>query len=78
MPVSPWMAEDLSTGVRDLYADAEERLLAMVARRLADGIDAPQWMEAKLADIQVTAEVERIQRETGLTVPDPMQLGELP
>ena len=75
MPVSPWMAEDLSTGVRDLYADAEERLLAMVARRLADGIDAPQWMEAKLADIQALrrgaqAVVDELGKATSLEVHD--------
>ncbi|MGW3847177.1 phage minor capsid protein [Streptomyces fagopyri] len=52
MPVSPWMAEDLSAGVRDLYAGAEERLLSMLARHLADGIDAPGWLTAKLADVQ--------------------------
>ncbi|GHA28717.1 hypothetical protein GCM10010372_30650 [Streptomyces tauricus] len=75
MPVSPWMAEDLSTGVRDLYADAEERLLAMIARRLADGIDAPQWLEAKLADVQALrrgsqAVVDELGRATSLEVHD--------
>ncbi|WP_405018165.1 phage capsid protein [Kitasatospora sp. NBC_00070] len=52
MPVSPWMAEDLSTSVRDLYADAEQRLLGIVARQLADGFEAPGWAVAKLADVQ--------------------------
>ncbi|MET9729662.1 phage portal protein [Streptomyces sp. NPDC006458] len=33
----------------------------------------PEWN-----DVQVAAEVERIQRETGMTVPDPMQLGDVP
>ncbi|MEU1628417.1 hypothetical protein ABZ746_24420 [Streptomyces sp. NPDC020096] len=32
MPVHPAMAEDLSAGVRDLYADAEQRLLGIIAR----------------------------------------------
>jgi len=75
MPVSPWMAEDLSAGVRDLYADAEERLLAMIGRRLADGIDAPRWLEDKLRDIQALrraaqAVVDELDRATSLAVFD--------
>ncbi|MEU3710496.1 phage minor capsid protein [Streptomyces catenulae] len=46
------MVEDLSAGVRDLYADAEARLLGIVARQLADGYEAPGWATAKLRDIQ--------------------------
>ncbi|WP_394378586.1 phage minor capsid protein [Streptomyces cacaoi] len=52
MPIHPALVEDLSAGVRDLYADAEARLLGIVARRLADGYDAPGWVEKKLADVQ--------------------------
>ncbi|MGW7413424.1 phage minor capsid protein [Streptomyces sp. NPDC054863] len=52
MPVHPGMVEDLSAGVRDLYADAEQRLFGIVARQLAAGYDAPGWATAKLADIQ--------------------------
>ncbi|MFE5558663.1 phage minor capsid protein [Streptomyces sp. NPDC056544] len=52
MPIHPAMAEDLSAGVRDLYADAEQRLLGIVARQLAEGFDAPGWAVAKLAAIQ--------------------------
>ncbi|MFD7738407.1 phage minor capsid protein [Streptomyces sp. MJM8645] len=52
MPVSPWMAEDLADRVRDLYADAEQRLLGIVARQIADGLEAPGWAIAKLADVQ--------------------------
>jgi hypothetical protein len=69
------MAEDLSAGVRDLYADAEERLLTMIARRLADGIDTPRWLEAKLADIQALRRgaqsvVDELGRSTSLEVHD--------
>ncbi|SOB83145.1 Phage minor capsid protein 2 [Streptomyces sp. 1331.2] len=52
MPVSPWMAEDLADRVRYLYADAEQRLLGIVARQLADGLEAPGWAVQKLADVQ--------------------------
>ncbi|MEU3613126.1 phage minor capsid protein [Streptomyces sp. NPDC006872] len=52
MPIHPGLVEDLSTGVRDLYADAEARLLGIAARQLADGFEAPGWAVAKLADIQ--------------------------
>ncbi|MEV8169601.1 phage minor capsid protein, partial [Microbacterium paraoxydans] len=52
MPVSPDMVEDLSAGVHDLYADAEDRLLQLVARQLAAGYDAPGWAQRKLAAIQ--------------------------
>ncbi|WP_411141380.1 phage minor capsid protein [Streptomyces sp. x-80] len=52
MPIHPGMVEDLSAGVRDLYAGAEARLLSLIARRLDDGFDAPAWAEKKLADVQ--------------------------
>ncbi|MEU5302227.1 phage minor capsid protein [Streptomyces noursei] len=52
MPVSPDTVEDLSAGVHDLYADAEDRLLQLVARQLAGGYDAPGWAQRKLAAIQ--------------------------
>ncbi|WKX70038.1 phage minor capsid protein [Streptomyces sp. XD-27] len=52
MPIHPGMVEDLSAGVRDLYADAEQRLLGIVARRLAEGFEAPGWATNKLRDIQ--------------------------
>ncbi|MDT0346767.1 phage minor capsid protein [Streptomyces litchfieldiae] len=51
MPIHPGMVEDLSAGVATLYADAEQRLLAVVARQLADGLDAPGWAVNKLRDI---------------------------
>jgi hypothetical protein len=69
------MAEDLSSGIRDLYADAEERLLLMMARYLADGIDTPRWMEAKLGDVQALrraaqAVVEELGKATSLEIYD--------
>nr|WP_053913729.1 phage minor capsid protein [Streptomyces sp. TP-A0875] len=46
------MVEPLAERTRDLYADAEERLLGIIARQLADGHDAPGWAERKLAAVQ--------------------------
>ncbi|MEU1674085.1 phage minor capsid protein [Streptomyces roseifaciens] len=53
MPVHPGIVEGLSVGVRDLYADAEQRLLGLIARQLAADLDAPGWAVAKLRDIAV-------------------------
>ncbi|MET9253758.1 phage minor capsid protein [Streptomyces sp. NPDC003717] len=52
MPIHPGMVEDLAARTRDLYADAEARLLGIIARQLADGLDAPGWIERKLAAVQ--------------------------
>ncbi|MGY5129222.1 phage minor capsid protein [Streptomyces nigrescens] len=52
MPVSPDIAEDLTAGTYRLYADAEERLLGIIARQLAAGYEAPGWAQRKLAAIQ--------------------------
>ncbi|WP_432110793.1 phage minor capsid protein [Streptomyces sp. YPW6] len=52
MPIHPGLVEDLSASVRDLYEDAEQRLLGITARQLADGYEAPGWAVAKLRDIQ--------------------------
>ncbi|WP_416963100.1 phage minor capsid protein [Streptomyces sp. Agncl-13] len=52
MPIHPGMVEDLAETTRDLYAAAEERLLGIIARQLADGLDAPGWIERKLAAVQ--------------------------
>lgn len=43
-----------------LYAEAEERMLAIVARRLAKGIEGPGWANRKLEEVQqVRAELQR-------------------
>ncbi|RMB83714.1 phage minor capsid protein [Streptomyces shenzhenensis] len=52
MPIHPGMVEDLAAGTRDLYAQTEERLLGIIARQLAAGLDAPGWAERKLAAVQ--------------------------
>ncbi len=52
MPIHPGMVEPLAERTRVLYADAENRLLGIIARQLADGLDAPGWAERKLAAVQ--------------------------
>ncbi|MGQ4388897.1 DUF6308 family protein [Streptomyces sp. SAS_270] len=52
MTIHPGMVEDLALGTRDLYAQNEERLLGIIARQLAEGLDAPGWVERKLGAVQ--------------------------
>ncbi|AGK80407.1 Phage minor capsid protein 2 [Streptomyces microflavus DSM 40593] len=51
MPIHPGMVEDLAAGTRDLYADAEERLLRIIARQLEGGYESPQWAQRKLSAV---------------------------
>ncbi|MFF5582711.1 phage minor capsid protein [Streptomyces hygroscopicus] len=69
MPIHPGMVEDLAATTRDLYAGAEERLLGIIARQLAAGLDAPGWIEAKLAAVQqVTRGAQAVVDELGKAV----------
>lgn len=52
MAIHPGMVEELAAGTRDLYEQAEQRLLGIIARQLADGLDAPGWVERKLSAVQ--------------------------
>ncbi|MDX3214564.1 phage capsid protein [Streptomyces sp. ME02-6991-2B] len=52
MAVSPDQVEYLAAQTADLYADAETRLFAIIARQLAAGLESPGWAAAKLAAIQ--------------------------
>lgn len=75
MPIHPGMVEDLSATTRDLYAGAEERLLGIIARQLAAGLEAPGWVEAKLAAVQQVrrasqAVVDELAKATSLDVFD--------
>lgn len=64
VPVSPEIAEDLARSVVEAYTRAEATLLALIARNLADGRDAPDWAERKLAQIRsYRAQVERLLHE---------------
>ncbi|MGW1770647.1 phage minor capsid protein [Streptomyces sp. NPDC002104] len=51
MPVSPDQVEYLAAHTADLYADVERRLLALCARQLAVGMEAPGWAVAKLGAV---------------------------
>ncbi|MFI9835190.1 phage minor capsid protein [Streptomyces sp. NPDC051913] len=69
------MVEELALGARDLYAQAEERLLGIIARQLARGLDAPGWVERKLEAVQVVrrasqAVADELGRATQLEVFD--------
>lgn len=53
MPVSPDQVEYLAAQTADLYADAEHRLLALCARQLAAGMEAPGWAVAKIGALSL-------------------------
>jgi len=53
MPVSPEYAENLAGPILDLYSEAERILLQRIARALAADMDAPDWVERKLIQIQL-------------------------
>lgn len=53
MPVSRRTAAALSEDVTATYVRAEVRLLALIGKHLAAGAEAPDWAEAKLAELQM-------------------------
>lgn len=53
MPVSRLLTEGLAEQVAAAYADAEVRLLRLIAARLEAGAESPTWAEDKLAELQV-------------------------
>lgn len=61
MPTSPADAEDLARAIAAIYEDAEQALLAIIARALAEGIDSPSWADAKARAIgDLRAALERV------------------
>lgn len=52
MPMNPRQAERLALATRDLYVAAEADVTALLAKRLEQGIDQPQWAQYKLAELQ--------------------------
>lgn len=64
MPASPELAARLAETVVGLYLDAEQVLLARIARSLAAGIDSPSWAEQRLLAVQrVRVQAERLLAE---------------
>lgn len=59
--ISPLAAQQLAWQVAQIYADAETRIVAIVARYASKGLDAPGWMMARLADTRrLEAEVRTV------------------
>lgn len=52
MPVSPAMAERKAKVVLGYYQDAEQNLVAKIAKAASSGLDKPQWAEQKLSQVQ--------------------------
>lgn len=67
MPVSPQYVENLAATVVGLYQDAERILLARIARALAADLDAPDWAERKLLQVQLlqSQTVRQLQQLSG-------------
>lgn len=53
MPVSRLTTDGLAEQVAGIYGDAELRLLRLIAKHLAAGVEAPGWAEAKLRELQM-------------------------
>ena len=51
MPVSPDDARKLAVAIREIFAEAEDALVADIARRLAAGDELPDWAARKLAEL---------------------------
>lgn len=66
MPVSPALAENLAVEVVAIYAEAERLLLSRIALHLGADMDAPDWVERKLLEVQFLArQTERLTEQLG-------------
>jgi len=73
MPVSPTLAEGLAQATVDAYLEAERSLLQRIAAALAKGLEAPNWAERQLFEVQAfrrqaQALLAGLQRTTQATV----------
>lgn len=61
----------IAKAVADIYGDATARLIQIVARRLASGIDRPGWAEAKVAELgRLRDEAMAVVRDLNERAPD--------
>lgn len=61
MPVSPADTIDLARAIAVIYEDAEDALLRILAKALAEGIESPRWAELKLRALgDVRAAVQEV------------------
>ena len=60
MPVDRGLGEQLARALVQVYRDAEATLVTEIARRLRQGIDAPDWAETKLREIGRASCRERV------------------
>lgn len=68
--ISPNQMESLATEIRRLYSDAEVEILALIAERLAAGIESPRWAELKLAELRRLIElIDKILGKLAADVP---------
>jgi hypothetical protein len=68
--IRPDDAANLAKGVRELFSEAETLLLQRLARSLAEGKDAPDWVERKLLNIQaVRMQADRVLADLAKGVP---------
>lgn len=65
--MTPNQLQDMASELSALYAQAEERMIAAVARRLARGVEESGWANRKLEEVQafrgeLTRELETLSR----------------
>lgn len=61
MPIAPNLNEHLAAQIRLLYANAETEILALLSKRIAAGVDQPEWATRKYGELRANRrEVEHI------------------
>lgn len=69
-PLDPDQVARIAKAVSDIYGDATARMLELVAKRMARGIDDPGWAEAKLLDlIGLRADAQAVVADLATTGP---------